>query len=186
MVADNRLLSTARCRLLTEMFIPRGKALYENLATSYVLVDALVDDFCEGGFSGVVEVLLRDMDSHVIIERGKVAAVIQEVEGVAVHTTIAELAKKSRAERGRISIYVHEIDVVGALADCARSEPLYTRLSTEFADLQKMILKLARERDRQWFIEINTHSGARALVQLKDDRCRIITPDAEDEVASDV
>ena len=37
------------------MFIPRGTPLHENLATSYVLVDPLVADLCEGGFSGVVE-----------------------------------------------------------------------------------------------------------------------------------
>jgi hypothetical protein len=53
------------------MFIPRGKAVHENLASSYVLLDALVEDLCEGGFSGIVEVVLRVTDSHVIIDRGK-------------------------------------------------------------------------------------------------------------------
>ena len=58
------------------MFIPRGTVLHENLATSYVLVDGLVADLCEGGFSGVVEILLRNADAHIIIARGRVVAAI--------------------------------------------------------------------------------------------------------------
>ena len=56
------------------MFIPRGTILHENLATSYVLVDSLVADLCEGGFSGVVEVTLRRADAHVVIARGRIVA----------------------------------------------------------------------------------------------------------------
>ena len=46
------------------MFIPRGKPVHENLASSYVLLDALCEDLCEGGFSGIVEVVLRATDSR--------------------------------------------------------------------------------------------------------------------------
>ena len=60
------------------MFIPRGTIIHENLATSYVLVEALVADLCEGGFSGVVEVVLREIDGFVVIVNGSVAAVVEE------------------------------------------------------------------------------------------------------------
>ena len=59
------------------MFIPRGQAIHENLATSYVLVDALVVDLCQGGFSGLVELKLHNLDAYVIIACGKVAAAIE-------------------------------------------------------------------------------------------------------------
>src|SRR4026207_1018390 len=93
------------------MFIPRGKAVHENLASSYVLLDALVEDLCEGGFSGIVEVVLRNTDSHVIIDRGNVAAVIEQrrlagdSKGVIFSITVEDLASRSRGERGRISVY---------------------------------------------------------------------------------
>jgi hypothetical protein len=166
------------------MFIPRGKAIHENLATSYVLVDALVADLCEGGFSGIVDIVLRDTDAHVVIARGKVAAVIERRnaphwngEPMAfpyMRTTVAELASSARSQRGRISIYAYSTDTASAIAGRINAEPLYTRLSTEFADLEKMISKLARERDRQWFVEINTESGVAGLIHIKDERARIL------------
>jgi hypothetical protein len=48
-------------------------------------------------------------------------------------------------------------------------------LSTEFADLEKMISKLGRERDRHWFIEVSTENGLAALVSIKEDGCFILT-----------
>src|SRR5713226_1511626 len=98
------------------MFIPHGKAVYENLATSYVHVDALVADLAEAGFSGVVEVVLRDTDSFVVLSSGSIAGVVEK-HGPDAHpvemeplnasytrTTLAKLAERSRLERGRVSI----------------------------------------------------------------------------------
>lgn len=166
------------------MFFPRGKPLHENLATSYVLVDALIADLCEGGFSGVVEIILHDADGHVIIERGKVAAAFlknnRESESfIGVH----ELAARSRSERGRISVYSYSTDVALALARRAASTPLYTQLSTDFADLGKMLSKLARERDREWLIEVMTKSGAQALIYLGEDECLVVTPEGDTDLA---
>jgi hypothetical protein len=164
------------------MFIPQGKPVYENLATSYVLVDALVDDLCEGGFSGVVEIILREIDGHIVIGRGCVAAAVKRRgEGVFERTTVSRLAASARAERGRVSIYSYMGGAAEALAGRFAAEPLYTGLSTDFADLEKMIAKLSREPDRQWFVEVVTSSGATALIQIEGDTCRIITPEGDSE-----
>jgi hypothetical protein len=48
-------------------------------------------------------------------------------------------------------------------------------LNTEFTDLAKMIWKLVREPDREWFIETNTDGGPGALIHVHDTECRIIT-----------
>lgn len=162
------------------MFIPRGTALHENLATSYVLVDALVADLCEGGFSGVVEILLRNADAHIVIARGSVFAAIESrhAEGnninPVVRMTVAGIAAKSRLERGRVSIYSYSTEIANVIAALINASPLYTRLSTEFADLEKMISKLSREPDRQWFVEVATESGLAALIHLKEDGCLIL------------
>ena len=88
--------------------------MHENLATSYVLADSLVADLCEGGFSGVVEIMLRATDARIVIACGHVAAAIESRNSEASNsntraqshsqTTVADIALAARRERGRISI----------------------------------------------------------------------------------
>jgi hypothetical protein len=165
------------------MFIPPGEIIHESLATSYVLVDALVADLCEGGFSGVVEVVLRDTDSFIVIASGDVAAVFDKRgshtgTGATINytrTTVEQLAERSRLERGRVSIYGYSAATASAVSGRINAKALYVGLSTEFTDLEKMISKLVRERDREWFIEINTETGPGALIHMRDSECRIIS-----------
>jgi hypothetical protein len=161
------------------MFIPRGTALHENLATSYVLVDRLVADLCDGGFSGVA---LRNTDAHVIIVRGRIAASLitrrrddTETANESARATVAQIAAAARGERGRVSVYRYSDENAEAIGGRATAEALYTRLNTEFVDFEKVVSKLSRESDRQWFIEFTMADGQTALVQLKDDRCRVLT-----------
>jgi hypothetical protein len=163
------------------MFIPRGTTLHENLATSYVLIDNLVADLCEGGFSGVVEITLRHADAHIVIAGGRVAAglLARHREGARAASdyapaSVEQIAASARGERGRVSVYRYSAENAEAIAGRATAELLYARLSTEFADLEKVIQKLSRESDRQWFIEVTTASGSAALVHLKGDCCRVL------------
>src|SRR5205085_7714053 len=158
------------------MFIPRGTTLHENLGTSYVLVDGLVADLCEGGFSGVVEVTLRQADAYIIIARGHVAASLlarhreaAREAGEYSRSGVAQIAEAARGERGRLSVYRYSADNAEGISGRATAEALYTRLSTEFADLEKVIAKLSRESDREWFVEITMASGQEALVHFKGD-----------------
>lgn len=156
------------------MFIPQGKPIHQNLATSYVLVEALVADLHEGGFSGVVEIMLRDTDNHIVFDRGRIAGVIEKRgEAYSSKTTVADLATRSKSERGRVSIYSYALPVAKALAGRMFAETLYSKLSTDFADLEKLINKFMHERDRQWFIEI-ANEGSPALIFIDEGRCSLI------------
>lgn len=166
------------------MFIPPGDIIHESLATSYVLVDALVSDLCEGGFSGVVEVVLRDTDCFIVISNGVVAGALERrggglsnsgEPGTYSRTNVEGLAERSRLERGRVSIYAYPSATAGAIARRMNAQPLYVGLSTEFTDLGKMISKLVREQDREWFVEVNTQSGPAALIHIFEGNCRIIS-----------
>ncbi len=167
------------------MFIPRGKAIHENLSTSYVVLEGLVDELCEGRFSGIVEISLREADAHIIIDHGKVVVAVERMadggaSGSYSPTNIASLSEMVRRERGTLSVYRHSAGVTEALAGRFLAEPLYLGLSTDFADLNKMISKLLRESDRQWFIEVDTTSGTLAMIHIRGNRCRIIEPDESD------
>lgn len=160
------------------MFIPQGKVLHQNLATSYVLVEALVADLRDGGFSGVVEIVLRDSDSHIVFDRGRIAGVIEKRGDLySSQTGVEALAARSKSERGRVSIYSYALPVARALAGRMFAETLYSRLSTDFADLEKLINKFLRERDRQWFIEV-VSEGSSALIFIDDGRCSLIPGDS--------
>src|ERR1044072_2372977 len=106
------------------MFIPKGQAVHENLATRYLLIDALVADLCDNEFSGVVEITLMHSDSHILIDQGKVAAVIEKVVGAEIaKTTVSSLANRASAERGKVSIYRYPLSVAGAIAGRLVAEP---------------------------------------------------------------
>ncbi|HXG68622.1 MAG TPA: hypothetical protein VNO70_26235, partial [Blastocatellia bacterium] len=69
--------------------------------------------------------------------------------------------------------------VGGIVARSLAAEPLYLRLSSDFADLGKMIAKLAREQDREWFIHVAPVETAAALIHLQGGGCRVIRPEGD-------
>ena len=161
------------------MFIPQGRAIYENLATSYVLIDSLVEDLCEGGFTGIVEVVLRDSDCHVVVNRGKVVAVTeQKSDGRSAQTALDRIASLSRQERGRVSVYAYTADTTAAVSGRMQAEPVYTKLSTEFTDPERMIRKFRREEDREWFVEVRVEGGPTGLIYLTQGKCLVVSSKA--------
>jgi hypothetical protein len=148
------------------MFTPRISPIHRNLATSYILVDALLDDLCLGGFSGIVEISLRDADYRIIIGRGQVSAIADTAGEDCGLSLIPDLASRGRKERGLVSIYRCSDESAWALTGRIKSKALYNHLSTEFADLEKMITKLRREPDREWFVEVETEAGLTALLYI--------------------
>lgn len=171
------------------MLIPRGRIIHENLATSYVHVEALVADLCEGGFSGVVAIALREIDGFVVIANGSVGAVVETANGQSRETasttfdrsSLPKLSAKTRVERGLLSIRRYSGETADAVAGRINAQSLYARLSTEFTDLETMLSKLAREADREWFVEINTDENLSALVHIRDRRFHVIASRGEHE-----
>jgi len=160
------------------MFIPRGKVIHERLATSYVLIDALVADLREGGFSGAVEVLLKEVDGFIVMLSGNVAAVAEKRKephkDELKRGSVSQLAARARLERGAISIHEYSLEIARILADRINAESLYDRLKIEFGNLENMIAKLANEVDREWFIEVDADDGLRALLHINGGQCRLI------------
>jgi hypothetical protein len=160
------------------MFIPRTAPLYENLATSFVIVDALVEDLCQGGFTGVVEIVLREADGLIVIGDSQVLSASESKGGdVVTLSNPALIASKSRTERGRLSVYKLSAESAEAVAKRFLAGGLYSGLSTEFADPEKMVSKLRRETGREWFIEIVAESGLEGLIHLKNGSLHSVTSD---------
>ncbi|HEY6333631.1 MAG TPA: hypothetical protein VI756_30210 [Blastocatellia bacterium] len=162
----------------SDMFIPRTAPLYENLATSFVIIDALVDDLCQGGFTGVVEVALRDADCIIVIGDSQVLSASESKGSDSLRLSNPSLiASKSKTERGRISVYKLSAGSAEAVAKRFVASRLYSGLSTEFADPEKMVSKLRRETGREWFIEIAAEGGLEGLIHLKNGSVHSVTSD---------
>lgn len=164
------------------MLIPRGRIIHENLATSYVRVRALVEDLCEGGFSGIVAIELREFDGFIVIAGGHVGAVVEKVnEGerddarpTYSRSTLSKLADLARGQRALLSVQCYSGATAAAIAGRINAQSLYARLSTEFTDLETMLAKLAREGDREWFVDINTDSDISALIHVRERQFHVI------------
>jgi hypothetical protein len=161
------------------MFIPRGKPIHESLATSYLLLEKLAAELCSQDFSGVIQILLRDSEAFIVIGQGEIIAVIEKRVDEWGQTTIESLAERARTERGTVSVYAYDPPTTDAVAGRLRAQSLYLGLSTDFTDPRKVLSKLASEREREWFIEINSNRGSVALMHLRDGRCRVMGPEAD-------
>ena len=166
------------------MFIPRGKPIYSGLATSFILVDALVADLCENSFSGIVEINLSSTQFFVIISLGGISSSIRFDGARCLTSSVAEAASAARSGKGTVSVFSLSPETAQALAGLSLAKPLYTQLSTEFADLKRMIKKLQREHDREWYIELRTENGIIGLIHIREDTkwaisCRDIINEGE-------
>lgn len=161
------------------MLIPHGTIIHENLATSYVLVEALVADLSAKGFSGVVEIILSELDGFIVIANGSVAAVVEkrseDDQSTAYSSgTVSQLAERAREERGQLAVRGYSPETAEAVAGRINAQSLYARLSIEFTDLETMLKKLAREADRDWYIEINTDAHISALIHIRERSIHVI------------
>jgi hypothetical protein len=165
------------------MLLPRGRPLYENLSTSFVLLDALVEHLCEEGFSGLIWIELESLSGYILINRGWVCgATIESHHAGPRSSSVSELAAAAKSQRGRIWVHSYSADTADLVSSRMAAEPLYSRLSTDFADLERLIAKLSRERDREWFIEVRAASGRQGIIHLKGEgRWAICLGDGETE-----
>jgi len=138
------------------MRVPKGKPVHENLGTSYLKVGALLADLQVRQFTGSVHIAFRNYDAHVFIDEGSIIGAIEQTE-TAVRTgsdAIDGLLVRSENRDGSVSIYEHSAPTIEALAGIVDGQPVYEGLSSDFTDLDKLIRKLALDRQSIWYVEV--------------------------------
>ncbi len=138
------------------MRVPKGKPVHENLGTSYVKVGALLADLQVKQFTGSVHIAFRGYDAHVFIDAGSIIGAVEHTE-TTVRTgsdAIDGLLVRSEHRDGTVSIYEHSAATVEALAGIVDGQPVYEGLSSDFTDLDKLIRKLAQDRNAIWYVEV--------------------------------
>jgi hypothetical protein len=138
------------------MRVPKGKPVHENLSTSYVKVGALLADLQVREFTGYVHIGLRGYDAYVLIDAGAIIGAVEQT-GTASRSgseAVDGLLVRSEQRDGTVSIYEHPTVTVQALAGIIDGTPIYTGLSSDFTDLDKLVRKLSRDKETTWFVEV--------------------------------
>ncbi len=138
------------------MRVPKGKPVYENLNTSYVKVGALLADLQVKEFTGYVHIGLRGYDAFVFIDAGAIIGALEQTDTAARtgSEAVDGLLVRSEQRDGTVSIYEHTSATIQALAGIIDGKPVHQALSSDFTDLDKLMRKLAREKDTTWYVEV--------------------------------
>jgi hypothetical protein len=143
-----------------KMILPKGKAVYENLNTSFANLGEMLLDLNANGFTGYVRVAFWEYDGLLFLDRGKVINAVQESQGKrrTGPEAIAGITNRAKEKDGVISAYRFSPDIVTMLASMVKSQEVYKDLSTDFTSLDKLIHKLQGEE----------HTGSIEIVLMND------------------
>ena len=136
-------------------YIPKGKPMHEKLSTSFVRVEALLEELQSQGFTGYIVMAFPQSSGYIFVRGGQVlnAAEFSERErrvGKQVREHLFHLAQQTK---GTVSVYFLPEDIVTALSGIADGEAVYENLTSDFASLSKLITRLTNER-RTYFISL--------------------------------
>lgn len=143
------------------MRVPKGKPVHEHLSTSYVKVGALLADLQVHDFTGYVQIGFRGYMAFVFLDSGSIIGAVEQVD-TASRTgseAIDGLLVRSEQRDGDVSIYEHPSATIQAISGIIDGQPIYTNLSSDFTDLDKLIKKLTKESGTTWYIEVVAEEG---------------------------
>ncbi len=141
------------------MIFPRGEARHQNLSTAYTNLPALISTLKLEGFSGMIEAEFHDQSGTIFIKTGEVInAEIKNKDGT--ERTIGQEALElilslSNQKDGILHVYKFLSEQVAIVAKNLQYEMIYQGLSTDFARMDRLLVKL-KEDGHNGFMEILT------------------------------
>jgi hypothetical protein len=129
------------------MILPKAKAVYENLNTSFTNLGEMLLDLNANSFTGYVRVAFWGYDGLLFVDHGKVINAVEENEGKrrTGPEAVGSISNRAKEKNGVISAYALSADIVTMLASMLKSQEVYRDLSTDFTSLDKLIAKLQGE-----------------------------------------
>ena len=128
---------------------PKDKKRYENLKSSFINFKLLIEDLHKSRFNGFLEVEFKDEVYYILIEQGHPERIyIKDNEGRFSFNeglTTDEVYKKSLNEQATISVYDVEPGKIDLLVGYLNAIPIYTNLSSEFTDFERLTDKLSKD-----------------------------------------
>jgi hypothetical protein len=141
------------------MIFPRGEVLHRNLSTAFTDFPALLSTLKTGDFSGIIEIEFPENIGIIFVDSGQIinaeAKIRPDSRRIIGQEAIQTLLNLSKQKDGSINIYRLAPERVAILASHLHNEILFKGLSTDFTQLDRLLLKLKEEK-HDGFIEILT------------------------------
>lgn len=152
------------------MIYPQGKIVYENLNTSFTILEELLLGLKSERHTGYVRVSYWDYNGALFMDSGKLINAVAE-KGSERSTgldAVSGIMEKSRQKDGTISVHSLPPELVTLLASAANGEVIHQDLSTEFTNLASLLEKL-RADGHTGSVEVVIHGdGGVGVVFLQD------------------
>jgi len=139
------------------MHIPKGKPVHERLSTSYVNVEALLADLQTENFTGYVFVGFPAVEGYVLFNGGQVVNGVEQTETALKvgNDALKGILTRSHQRGGIVSIYTHPREIIQAICGIIEGYPVYKDLTSDFASLERLVLKLSKEQSLTWYIDVS-------------------------------
>ena len=129
------------------MFWPKEKIKYEYLKTTFTDLVNLVGDLQHSGFKGFLEVTCGDKKNYILILEGPERLFQQTSPGklTSFEGGVEDLVNEISPDTAIINVYEADPQHLLFILSCINAAPLYTNLSSEFTDFEKLLNKLTKD-----------------------------------------
>ena len=143
------------------MFWPKEKKKYEYLKTAFTNLVRLVDDLHHSGFKGFLEVISDGKKNYILILDGADRLFQQNTAGklVPFEGGTEKLVNEVSPDSGIINVYEADPQHLLFIMSCINAAPLYTNLSSEFTDFEKLLSKFRKD-GLNGYLEIVFHEAS--------------------------
>jgi hypothetical protein len=164
-------------------YIPKGKPMHEKLSTKFVRMEGLLEELQAESFNGYIMLNFPQTSGFLFIQDGKVINAAEVVgpdqrAGMAIQEQLLRLSQQTK---GTLSVYYLQKEIVQTLAAIADGEAVYHNLTSDWANLGKLIKKLSGER-RTYFINLAFEAAARGLIYVDGEKIEAACTAGEDHL----
>ena len=137
------------------MVIPKGKAIHEDLSTSYTDINELLTDLRQNSFTGYCQVNFWEYRGTLFLDRGRIINAVEEVgdNRFSGEKAIKSILERAKQKDGTVSVFLLSDEMVATLASVLNSKVKYRDLTTELTSLEKLISKLKKE-EHSGYVEV--------------------------------
>jgi hypothetical protein len=142
------------------MILPKGRAAYENLNTSFVDFNEMLRDLRANSFTGYVEVSFWEYDGVLFLDSGTIVNGVEETQGKRItgQEAVKGVVHQAGEKDGSLSVYPLAADTVTMLASVLKSRVVHSDLNTDFSDLGQLVSKLQSE-GHTGYVEVIVKGG---------------------------
>jgi hypothetical protein len=171
------------------MVYPKDEIVYKNLSTAFIDLPALLSTLKSEKFSGTLEIGFPKNKGTFFILSGNVinaqAWVGMDLKGTVGPDAIQALLALGNQKDGVLDLYRLPPQQITLLANSLQSEILFKGLSTDFARLDRLLVKLKEDR-HDGFVEIlsRNHQAIGILYLAAGEPVEVLTKSSDSQTAT--